>query len=316
MVCFRCCYAAGAAAVALLLAVAPAHAESDLNISLGSRTDELRWSIANSDGVPNIISELRWDALKMTYFSAQLSAEIDAMVLRASISRGEITRGDNQDSDYGANNRSCEFSRSNNDAGNGSAQDIDLMVGFNFPALVWPSVQVVPFMGYGQHELNLTMKRGVQTVSNAACLPAGVTGSPPPVGPFSGLNSSYDAKWNGLLLGAEAYFDATAQLRVTAKYFRRWINYEADANWNLRSDLAHPVSFSHSAVGYGNVAALAARYEVDERIAFGLLFEFENYRTDSGSDVIYGSNGGVGFTVLNEVYWRSSRWLATLTANF
>lgn len=313
--CHRDCIASVLVACSLL-AVVPAHAQSDFNVAVGSRADELRWDIASSTGTPNIISELRWDALKMAYFSAQLTTGFDAMVLKAAFGRGEINSGKNQDSDYGADNRGCEFSRSNNDASIGNAQDFEFMVGFEFPGLVWGNTQIVPFMGYGQHDLNLTMRQGMQTISNAACLPAGLEGFPPPLGPIPGLNSSYDAEWSGLILGGEAYFDATEQLRITAKYLRRVINYEANANWNLRADLEHPVSFSQSANGYGNVFSLAARYQVDERIAFGVLYEFENYRTDPGSDFVFGSDGGLGFTVLNEVYWQSSRWLATITADF
>lgn len=309
-------YLTNIVAACLLLTGISAHGESDLTVTVGSRTDELRWDIANADGVPNIVSELRWDALKMTYFSAQLSTVIDSIVMRASFGHGEITSGKNQDSDYGADNRGCEFSRSNNDASNGTAQDLEFMVGFEFPELVWSGVQVVPFMGYGQHELNLTMTNGMQTVSNAACVPPGWGIVPPPVGPIGGLNSSYDAVWHGLLLGGEAYFDVTADVRLTAQYLRRWINYEADANWNLRPDLDHPVSFSHSATGYGNALSLAARYRIDDRIAFGVLYAYENYRTDAGSDVVFFSDGTFGSTVLNEVRWRSSRWLATLTADF
>lgn len=295
---------------------ASAQAQSDLTVGVGSRMDNISWNIANSNGVPNIVSELSWDDLKMTYYSAQLSAVVDSLVLRAAFGRGEIVSGKNQDSDYGVDNRGCEFSRSNNEAGSGSAQDFEILVGIELPSLTAERAQLVPLMGYGQHQLNLTMTNGMQTISNAACVPPGWGIVPPPVGPINGLNSSYDAEWSGLLLGGEAYYDVTEQLRITGQYLRRWVNYNADANWNLRPDLAHPVSFSHSAIGYGNVYSVGLRYRADYGIAFGALYERENFRTDPGSDLVFGSDGGFGSTVLNEVIWSSWRWRVSITADF
>lgn len=305
-------------AICFLSTGVSAHADSDITVTAGSRTDELHWSIAGPGGAPNIISELRWNEVEMAYFAAQLSVVIDSMVLRASFGRGTITSGKNQDSDFSENNRGCEFSRSNNDAGNGSAQNYEFMVGFEFPELVWANTQIVPLMGYGQNDLKLTMTHGNQTLWNALCIPVEWGRPPesqwPTLGPFPGLNSSYDASWGGLLLGGEAYIDITPQLRMTAQYLRRWIDYEAEANWNLRTGFAHPVSFTHSATGVGDAFSIALSYQVDERVSYGVQYAFETYRTDAGRDLFFFSDGSISSTVLNEVYWRSSRWLVSLTA--
>ncbi|NIQ93167.1 MAG: TonB-dependent receptor, partial [Desulfuromonadales bacterium] len=87
-----------------------------------------------SGSTPNILSELTWDDLR----SFQLAAETEMVrslrprvstVLMGRTSYGWIVSGENQDSDYAGDNRTLEWSRSNNDAGNGHVFDLEGGVG-------------------------------------------------------------------------------------------------------------------------------------------------------------------------------------------
>lgn len=111
-----------------------------VGISMGHRIDRLDWSIPSGDGDPNVLSELTWNDLFITEVkgSANLILEVPStffsLYVRSTVGYGDIYRGDNQDSDYAGNNRTLEFSRSNNDAGDGNGFVVS--VGWAFPVYI------------------------------------------------------------------------------------------------------------------------------------------------------------------------------------
>jgi len=83
----------------------------------GYQLDQLDWNISGSiDGLgsPNILSELRWENLDVFMPVWVGSYYLIYVYIRGQLARGNITSGKNQDSDYCNDNRTGEFSRSNN----------------------------------------------------------------------------------------------------------------------------------------------------------------------------------------------------------
>ena len=102
------------------------------------RQDKLDWTIASPTGTPNILSELTWDNLEIVVVEIGTSIHTPSnWVMDARFAYGTILDGDNQDSDYFGNNRTQEFSRSNNNADEGST--IDTSVDFGYQVNIVPS---------------------------------------------------------------------------------------------------------------------------------------------------------------------------------
>lgn len=290
---------------ALLLVLAAAlpavvHASPNLqmegSLGTGYRQDRLNWNIAGTSAGtnPNILSELSWDNLDIAQLRAGGKMTYkNNWVVRGAASYGKIVTGRNQDSDYLGDNRTLEFSRSNNKAG-GDVRDASLGMGHTFRLFdksVGKFIHLTPLAGYSFHQQNLTMTNGYQTW--------------PPTGAFSGLNSTYNAEWKGPWLGMDAGLQAGPKLTVIASLEYHWVDYFADANWNLRDTFAHPVSFTHSAKGRGYTVSLGGSYAIARSFLINVTLEHRKWTTDPGKDVIYFSDGRIGQTQFNQANWES-----------
>lgn len=306
--------------LACLLGGFPAQArgEAQLDIGLqgGYRQDRLDWNIA---GNVDVLSELEWEQLDI--LQSQLTAQLIGESIfpggrpaaRGLLGVGSIVAGDNRDSDYAGNGRTLEFSRSNNDAGDGQVYDFALGAGLEFSL---PSgLHLTPMLGYSYHEQQLVLQDGVQTLSQPQ-LVASSGFSPPALGGFAGLDSSYAARWYGPWIGCDFSYRVTAAWRLTGTAELHWGEMKAEADWNLRSDFAHPVSFRQLADAYGLVLGAKAHYELAPRWDLVLAGDYSDWWTDPGLDRIYFADGRVGATRLNEVNWSSFALQAGLQYRF
>lgn len=264
----------------------------------GYRVEDFRWNIAGTPAghSPNILSELRWESLQVAQLKGAATLMHDSgLQLRGSLTRGRIVAGDNQDSDYLGDNRTLEFSRSNNDGGGDDLQDASLALGWTFrlsgqPWGYWRggTTYMVPLVGYARHDLNLRMRDGNQTI--------------PASGPFAGLNSTYRARWGGPWVGLEFVDEEPDDLHGFLRFEYHRARYEAEADWNLRSDFQHPVSYTHAADARGYVLSLGFYTPAAPRkLAWRLVLDYQNWKAESGLDRTFFSDGSVGITRLNEV---------------
>lgn len=283
-----------AAGLPALTAVPGTRVEGTLGA--GYRRDGLNWNIAgNSAGTnPNILSDLTWESLDIAQVRA--GGKItwkDDWVVRGAAAYGQIVTGENQDSDYLGDNRTLEFSRSNNKGG-GDVLDASLGVGRTFrlhDKSVGKFIYLTPLAGYSLHRQNLAMTNGYQTW--------------PPLGPFPGLDSSYDAEWQGPWIGFDTLLPVDTKLSVIANVEYHWADYDAKANWNLRNDFAHPVSFKHSARARGYTATVGGTYALTPKWRLNITVEHRNWRARPGIDTVYRANGDILETRLNVVNWES-----------
>jgi len=110
-----------------------AEMKSSLNLGAGYRVDKLNWNIASDlsgTATPNILSELTWNNLGIVQLDTGAAIEVNRIVFKVDADYGWIVSGDNQDSDFNGNNRTLEFSRSNNDAGTGNVWDVSTAIGY------------------------------------------------------------------------------------------------------------------------------------------------------------------------------------------
>lgn len=276
-----------------------------VSVGAGYRVDKFTWNIAgNSSGTnPDILSELTWKDLGIFDMRAAYRADLDhGLRLRGSVGYGVIFRGKNQDSDYNGNNRTQEFSRSNNRADGGSVWDASAGLGYKMTrSFSAGTVEVIPMAGFAIHQQNLRITDGNQTI--------------PATGSFGGLNSTYTARWFGPWLGAEAAFKSD---RLTFKGGLEYhsIGYSATADWNLRTDFQHPNSFDHSANGYGIVVNGGVDYALSNAWSVDGGINMHKFRASNGVDTTHFADGTYASTKLNDVRWDSIGIMAGLKYGF
>jgi hypothetical protein len=284
--------------------------EGDMELITGYRVDDLDWNIAgNASGAnPNIVSELTWRDLESYQLKLGGKGTINRIFyMRGSAAFGWVLSGEVQDSDYNGDNRTQEFSRSISSADDSTVLDATVAFGYPFK-LASDRFRLIPIVGFSYSEQNLTMKDGVQVLSQ-----------PPqtqPIGPIVGLDSTYDTKWYGPWAGVDLSFNASDKILLFAGFEYHWADYKAEANWNLRTDLAYPKSFEHEADGTGILITAGGDYIFAAPWSLGLEVNYQDWSTDAGIDRQFNSDGTMAVTRLNEVNWESFAIMLRVTYRF
>lgn len=282
---------------------------ANFDVSLGYREDRLSWNIAydlSGASTPNILSELTWTSLH----SAQIKLGADythrsGIHLQGSAAYGRIDNGDNQDSDYFGDNRTLEFSRSNNKTDGDNVRDASVAVGYRIAAFEGnrrSNTYTTLLLGYSRHEQHLRITGGNQTVETP--------GLTPPLGPFGGLNSTYQTQWKGPWVGLHLLSEERNGFASFLNLDHHQADYYAEADWNLRTDFQHPVSYTHSADGAGDGIAIGfiagRRDDRPNTWVMTFTWEYQRWTTDPGLDRTFFSDGTTADTRLNDVTWTSS----------
>lgn len=275
-----------------------AYERAEVYFKTGYRRDDLDWTIASISGTPNIISELKWRDIEIATINAGATLYTQAnWLVNFDMVYGQIFDGKNQDSDYSGNNRTLEFSRSNNNADQGDVLDLSLAVGYRWQLpfdqqSAYPRSILIPQAGLSYSSQNFKMTDGFQTI--------------PASGSFSGLDSSYDATWFGPWLGLDSQIIFNQDFTLGANIEYHYAFYDATANWNLRSDFAHPESFTHEAEGYGLVGNIEGQLRLDTDLSLNISLSYQDWQADrKGVDTTFFSNGSTLKTGFNGVNWRS-----------
>ena len=307
----------------MLSVVDAAAIDVDLELGLngGYRVDRLNWSIAgNSSGTnPDVLSQLTWRNLEIYQVGATANIGVGRpgaalfAYSRGRLDYGWINDGENRDSDFSGENRTQEWSRSINDAGDGDVYDLSVGGGPGFH-LFSDRFTFIPLVGYSYHRQNLTMRNGFQTISNRSNAPADFM--PPPLGAIVGLDSTYEAEWRGPWAGIDFHWHPLKRLSLSGGSEYHWASYNADARWNLRTDLAQPVSFSHEADAYGMLFTLGLDFEMAAGWLVGLESRYQHWQTERGSDRLFFTNGSTVTTRLNKVNWESAAWMIEVQHRF
>jgi hypothetical protein len=300
-----------------------------LNVSLGTtvRSDELNWSIPGQTlvGEIDVLSELDWDDVDI--FQLQLTTtgvltEISwldwNLYFSGSVALGSIVSDEVTDSDYAGDNKTLEWSRSQSDAGNGDSFDISIEVGPIFQ-LQQSEAQLIPVVGLMYHSLDLVLQDGEQVLSDNRIRRDyfGMDASlPTVVGVIENLDSCYDAMWFGPFLGLRLKVPLSERLSLMTGIDYQLSYYYAEADWNLRDDLAHPVSFEQEGVGGGLSLSFQGLYQISERWALTLDGVVRQWTLFSGTDRTYMNDGESTKTDLTSVSWRSMSIAAALRYSF
>ena len=278
-----------------------AQAATTLEILPTYRQDRFTWHKADLGGVPNILSELKWENLRIYAIKGVLRHDTGRRTfLEATGSFGWIYSGTNQDSDYDLNDRQGEFSRTYANAGDGRVLDGSLAFGWKLQENA--KQQTTLLGGYAINTQSLTMR------NLFIVIPAS------DYGPYPGANTMYKAMWSGPWLGLEHSRELGKRTKLKLRLEYHLPHYRGEAHWNLRTDLAHPVTNNHWADGRGTVVSLGLEHSLGKNWSLGAAIDYTSYTANRGTDQVNFADGSNVHLPLNKVTWDS--WAYRLTATY
>lgn len=282
--------------------------QGESELTFGQRYDRLEWSTAgNPTGQdPNILSELQWKTeSRLARWRGQLNFK-DQLVLKGAIDYAWIFEGESEDSDYLSDNRRDPFSRSLARVGHGRIRGWSIGAGYHWK--LCPRFSLTPLAGFGKQIQHFRATEGRQTISDF--------GFPVPLGPFKGLNSTFESQWQGPWWGAESSWRAWGPLFLTAEWQYQNVHFRGRGNWNLRSDFQHPLSFEHTSAGRATAVSLGGYYQFSKR--WKGLVRYHQLRGDvvKGITEIFFRDGEIAQTQFNGAHRRTADWLAGLEIRF
>lgn len=318
--------------------------ETSWEVDVGARINEFDWNIASDitgTETPNILSELTWEDIKLIEFGGEVRhlepldvGFVDGSLhLEGGLNVGVPIAGDNQDSDYLGDDRTQEFSRSNNKGSRGYALGASAAVGYKImltgdttrkaraiaksptpktshgrarkakelaKALknASPSVSLTPLLGYRWTEQNYKITGGNQTIDLLGT--GGILGDTDCTC-IPGLDSEYTAEWYGPFFGFEGEIAGKKHmLRMRGEY--QALDYYGEAIWNLRTDLRQDPSFEQEADGTGYLLNAEYSYALDPNYALTVDASYHTRAAEDGISTSYLTTGaGSATTRLNEV---------------
>lgn len=259
----------------------PALQQKRLSISFAPllSVENFRWSIAgNEQGTnPNILSELNFTRLKRAGFFMQGCYQVsNRFDLKASATVQYGYSGRVTDIDYSGNNRSgmvtfLKFrSRKNNTR--------DYRLQGHYQLFRGEVVSFAAGAGYFISEGGYRMHGPLAT----------------------DVKGIYNAQWRGPLFGVEARIILPQHWEIRADVNSQYHTYRAEADWRLRSDLRHPLSFIHRAKGWGINGLLGFHYQLNSQVGLQLKGALQQWKTGAGSDLLYMADDRQVSTHMNE----------------
>lgn len=280
-----------------ILQAQPLQKKLQLDLATGYERQNLDWSIAgNLNGQsPNIYSELQWKKVGGQSVSAAFQWNFwNKLALAGAYSRAFIKSGTVTDNDYNGDNRTDRVYDQTFDADKGHSKAWS--AGLGYILVNNERFSFTPYVGYGtnQQELHLLDRSGQ----------------------FADLNSTYETDWKGPFIKATGSARLLRDLKLVANVTYNQADYKATADWNLIPTFQHPVSYRHTAKGYGLDANASVVYAINQKLGVNLGGGYFTWQTGKGVDELYLSSGGSDKTQLNGVSRTGYRFFAGLTLSF
>jgi Protochlamydia outer membrane protein len=268
-----------------------------IDFGSGYQQENFHWSIAGDiqGQNPNVYSELKWRDLQGTVLSAHLNANIwSNLFISGGYSHSYIHSGKVNDTDYGSDNRTNPVYNQNFDDNKGYSDMWN--AGLAWQLLKDAPVSVRPELGYAQSRQDLYLL----DLS----------------GQYANLNSSYAAKWKGPYLKLNATWHIIPKLNLNADVQYTQANYHANADWNLITQFQHPVSYTHSANGYGINTNATLTYNITPYLGVYIGGGYFNWQTGNGTDRLYLTNGQTDDTQMNGAFSNGYKLVAGLCLKY
>jgi opacity protein-like surface antigen len=268
-----------------------------LGLSAGYQREDLKWSIAgNIDGQnPNIYSELQWKKVGGQSIAASMQWNFwNKLMLLGEYLRVSIKSGTVRDNDYNGDNRTSPAYDQLFNADKGFTREFALGAGYML--INTENFSFIPYAGYSASKQSLFLLDRS--------------------GQYPDLNSTYNTDWEGPFIKAVADLKLAKKLTLQTNLTYTQASYNSKADWNLIPSFQHPVSYRHTAKGYGIDAGAGLQYAVTKNIGINFGGSYFTWQTGEGIDELFLASGGSDKTQLNGVNRRGYKLWAGLVLNW
>lgn len=263
----------------------------DVDAGIIYRQDKMTWRIGNAP--TTVLSEIEY---KINAVQPKLAMNVTApyhLALQIYYADGDIKAGEAYDGDYDESLASL-YLLSKSDV-IGSVNDWGVMFSKGYSL---KKISATVDVGWSRHKQNLNMINGFQLVPDEK----------PYYGSISGLNNSYDTQWQGFFWGAGLSIASDVHWQFEANIKQRFFSYNAEANWNLRKEFSHPLSFEHQINANAYEGSLAAVYHINNKCSLKSFVTVLAAKGKSGIDTTYFGSGNAQVYFLNHVSWHSRQY--------
>jgi hypothetical protein len=268
----------------------------------GYRTLDLDWKTSASapGAAPVAPFEAVWRKLGALESDLSLTVARGPAHLRMMVGYGRVVSGGNHLSGYADDSRSVELYRSENRSDRGHLLEAAAAIGGDWSGI--DGLRLSPELGYARSQQHLRISDGDQTI--------------PASGPYAGLDSAYDASWQGPFANLTGSWFVSERIIVNAHAAYHLADFDGQADWNLRSDLRHPDSVTQTARGRGLAAGVGLTVMASDHLAVWMKCELEQWRAWSGTSTIDYADGTQQSTAFAEVRMRSRALMAGILWGF
>lgn len=175
--------------------------------------------------------------------------------------------------DYAGDNRTDISYHAELNNNEGSAHRYTASLGYK--SSLNKRLSIIPLPGYTRSKQSLFMKDFDSEENNDYAL----------------LNSTYQTRWEGFIIGAIANYSLNSVLYLEAELDYKQLNYKAVAHWNLIDSFTHPISFKHTGNGFD--ANLQAKFgiQLNAQISTFIMGNYFHAGTGKGKDQLFLANG-------------------------
>jgi hypothetical protein len=238
----------------------------------------LHWSIGPGAGV--LRSVLRFDRLADR--EARLAGRIAvlwtgdaAWLLAGSVGGGPLTGGQILDTDF---EQSVESRRSVAEVTGQRSESWTGALGWCRPVPSSPEKAALTlWAGWTRRKDDIRIRNGTQLFPDSTIL--------------AGLDSRYEATWAGPWIAGVVAVGLARSTLLARLTFHARTRYRARGRWNLRYDLAQPLSYAQRATGWGWAMDMRYGYRMSERLRFTIGLRRSVMVAKDGDDVAYAANG-------------------------
>jgi hypothetical protein len=231
--------------------------------------NNFQWSIAgNVQGQsPDILSELKFQTITSAgVFLNGLYRPIKNVTIQASYQKNGTVSGSVIDIDYDGDNRTGIVYKERFSSSKGYLETIS--TGATYNIVVKEKYKLKAGIDYTSTTQNYYLHR-----------PA-----------IEKLQTTYRSTWNGpgLSAGGDYYINKSFSAHAFLVYY--FITYKAEANWNLRREFEHPVSFVQNAKGNMMAGKLDVVFRLNSVVSLMVNGTIGRSTTQKGFDIAYLTN--------------------------
>tara|TARA_R110002050_G_scaffold24083_3_gene64257 strand:+ start:9695 stop:10579 length:885 start_codon:yes stop_codon:yes gene_type:complete len=249
-----------------------------LEIGTAFNISRLNWSIAgNLEGnSPNILSELKFNDIISfgTYVRGQYYP-IKSVVVSVYFNQNSVIKGTGTDTDYKDDNRINPVFEKDFESNEGHFKLVKSGIGT--PIYVSYKIQIIPSINY------FLTKQRYYILSQE----------------IQDLRSIYQANIQGSEIAIETNLNLHQAIYSSLTLSYHYVNYRAEADWNLIDSFEHPLSFSHDSKGFGFGVNMLVGYKLNNIFSFLAGGSLNATTIRRGIDTSYLRNGEEILTQFN-----------------